>query len=173
MHDASPPVSVPRIATERLLLREPRMVDFDDYPANLADPLASEHLAGPVERRAAWHSFAAACGSWMLQGAGWWGIELRATGKLVGTVGAFFREGAPDLEIGWTVYRRFWGKGFATEAATAAIAYGLRAYSQTRAVALIAGANTASVRVSEKLGMRYDKDIDFYGKPIGRYVLEA
>ena len=164
--------SVARIKTLRLLLREFRVGDFDDYAENMADPVATEHLSGVVDRRTAWRQFAAATGAWMLNGGGWWGMEESATGKVVGTVGAFFREFAPDdLEIGWTVYRRFWRQGFATEGAAAALAYGFDSMKATRASSLISPANVASVGVSRSIGMAYETDVDFFGQRIGRYAI--
>lgn len=163
--------SIPRIRTRRLLLREFRKSDFDDYAANLADPVATEHLSGVVDRRTAWRMFGAGAGFWVLNGGGWWGVELRETGRLVGTVGAFFREHAPDeLEIGWTVYRQFWRQGFATEAAAAALAYGFEAHDVKRAIALISPKNLASIGVSRAIGMQFDSEVDFYGERIGCYA---
>ena len=172
MNDDEPRVFVPRIATARLMLREFRLSDFDAYAENLADPVATEHLSGIADRRTAWRSFAAGAGFWMLHGAGWWGVELTGTGELVGTVGAFFRETSPELELGWTVYRRFWRQGFASEAAAAALAYGFEKHKPRRVIAHISAANAASVGVSQKIGMHYETDVDFYGGLVGRYAVE-
>ncbi len=165
----APPV-VPRIETERLVLREFRVSDLDEYAAHFADPIAMTHLGGVVDRRAAWRMLAAGSGFWMLTGGGWLGMELRETGRLVGTVGAFFRECSPELELGWTVYRTHWGKGFATEAARAALAFAFDAHAVDHAIAHVDAANVASIRVTEKLGMRYDGEGELYGLKSGRYV---
>jgi len=116
--------------------------------------------------------FLAASGSWVLQGAGWWSVEVRETGEVVGDVGAFVRETCPDFEIGWTLYRRFWGRGFAIEAARAALAFTFESLHARRVVAHITAANAASVAVAQRLGMTYESDVDFFGEPIGRYVVE-
>src|SRR5579862_6339241 len=105
--DRSAPVSIPRLATERLLLREYRMGDFDAYADSVADPEASR-FTGLLDRKHAFRVFAAQTGTWQLSGAGWWAIELRATGELAGRIGAFFRDGFPDLELGWFIHRGFW-----------------------------------------------------------------
>jgi RimJ/RimL family protein N-acetyltransferase len=169
--DHGPSVSVPRILTPRLLLREFRIADFDAYAEHVADPIAQASLSGPVDRRAAARLFAAASGAWMLYGAGWWAIEHRATGNVVGTVGAFFRESHQDLELGWSLYRAFWQQGFATEAARAALDFALVKHGRTRAIALIDSANTASIRVSERIGMGYERDVDFFGTQTGCYAI--
>jgi RimJ/RimL family protein N-acetyltransferase len=90
-------VIVPHVATARLLLREFRRTDFDGYAAALADPIAAQVGGVAVDRRLAWRSFATGIGTWVLEGAGWWGVELVETGAMIGTVGAFFRETSPEL----------------------------------------------------------------------------
>lgn len=163
--------TIPRISTERLVLRGYRASDFEAFATNLADPVVTEHLDGVVSRRNAWRILAAGTGSWVLNGSGWWAVTLRDTGELVGTVGAFFRE-APwtDLELGWTMFRRHWGRGYASEAAGAALAWGFEAHPVPRVIAHIDPRNAASIRVSERIGMRYDGEADFYGERSGRYV---
>lgn len=163
---------VPRVTTDRLLLRGFRREDFDTYAEAFADPVFTEHLSGTLDRRSAWRSFGAATGFWLINGGGWWAVELRETGQLVGTVGAFFRETSPELEIGWTIFRPFWRRGFASEAAKAALDFAMEAHTAPRAYALINADNVASIRVSERLGMRYDTDVDFYGETVRRYVVE-
>lgn len=171
MGESSPAFTVPRVRTSRLLLREVQLSDFDAYAENMADPVAMEHLSGVLDRRHAWRAFAAQAGFWMLQGAGWWGVELSGTGALVGSVGAFFRETSPDLELGWTIYRRHWGQGFATEAAAAALAFARAAYPDRRVVAHISKENGASIAVSRHLGLSYAGDVSLYGETIGLYTL--
>jgi RimJ/RimL family protein N-acetyltransferase len=170
--DRSAAVSVPRIATSRLLLREYRLSDFDAYAEHLADASAQQHLSGVVDRRTAWRLFMVGPGSWMLCGAGWWAVELTETREVVGTVGAFYREKAIELELGWNIYRKHWGRGFATEAAKAALEHGFTALDAPHAIALIDAPNAASIRVSRKLGMQYEGDVEHFGSPVGRYVVK-
>lgn len=178
MNDSAFHVSIPRLTTRRLLLRELRRSDFDAYAEHMTDPVAMAHPFGVVDRRTAWRQFAASTGAWLLNGAGWWAIELRATGEFAGCVGAFFREtsfdgNAPaDLELGWSVFPRFWRQGFASEAASAALAHGMAAHKVKRVIAYIDPTNLASIGVSQRLGMRYETDIEFYGIRTGRYAIE-
>jgi RimJ/RimL family protein N-acetyltransferase len=168
--DASPPVSIPRLSTPRLRLREYRMQDFDPFAAHLADPEVT--VLGSCDRHTAWRIFGCQVGLWLLQGAGWWAVELRETGQLVGTVGAFFREGIPGIELGWNTYRAFWGRGFASEAAGEALRFALEVRGERQARVLIAPGNAASIRVAQHLGLRYDAETELYGKPVGRYTVE-
>ena len=148
------------------------MPDFGVYAANLADPTATKFMLGPADRRAAWRAFAAQTGSWFLNGGGWWAVEKQEGGAVVGTVGAFFRETTEaDVELGWSLYPAHWGQGFATEAAAAALRYALDTHGARPIVAHILADNVASIGVSKHLGMKYEADVDFYGEPIGRYVI--
>jgi RimJ/RimL family protein N-acetyltransferase len=166
--DRSPSVSIPHLKTARLTLREFRMGDFDAFAAHLQNPVASAFIS-QADRKDAWRIFGCATGMWLLQGAGWWSVEVRETGQLVGTVGAFFREGWPEMEIGWNTYQAFWRRGFASEAAGEVLRYALEVRKERRVTALIDPGNTASLRVAAHLGMKHESDTELWGNPIGRY----
>jgi RimJ/RimL family protein N-acetyltransferase len=172
MAEAPCSVSIPRLTTPRLLLREYRATDFDIFCANMQDPTATQFLSGAPDRRTAWRVFTASAGQWVVNGAGWWGVELRETGEVIGWVGAFFRETSPHLEVGWSLRPKFWRQGFATEASKAALASGIERFDPRRVVAHIANANAASIKVSEKLGLRYEADVPFYEETVGLHVLD-
>ena len=169
VEDRSPPVSVPRLRTQRLLLREYRMADFDAFAAHFADPTSMEIL-GVQDRRGAWRIFASNMGGWLLQGSGWWAVERLEDGELVSYAGAFFRETWPEIEIGWSVYRDHWGKGIAPEAVAEVLRWVFDERKEKRATALIDAANARSRRVAAKLGMTYEAETDLFGDPVGRYV---
>jgi len=169
MDDHSPAVSVPRLQTPRLLLREYRLSDFGSFAEHLADAAAGA-FTGVYDRRSAWRIFGCNMGEWMLKGAGWWGLELAETGALVGNIGAFLREGWPEIEMGWNVFRPYWRQGLATEAATEVMRYAFEVRKEARVTALVDPNNTASIKVTARLGMAFAGDADFYGKPVGRYA---
>jgi RimJ/RimL family protein N-acetyltransferase len=162
-------MSVPHLQTERLLLRQYRRADFEDFVAHLTNPVSSAHFA-PADRPAAWRIFCSQAGLWLLDGAGWWAVEERQTGKLVGNVGAFFREEATVMELGWNTYSDFWGQGFANEAAAAALHYALEIRGEPKVRALIASANESSVRVAKRIGMTYESETEMHGKTVGIYT---
>jgi RimJ/RimL family protein N-acetyltransferase len=171
---------VPHLTTERLLLREARRSDFDQYATIVMDPKRATP-PGAVDRRTAWRMFTASQGSWIVDGIGAWAIEHRESGAFVGTIGAFYREPPPgpneesdDLEIGWTLVEQHRGRGFATEAARAVVQYALPARNAVRIVAHVDHDNPASIRVAEKLGMRYEREVPWYFETrLRRYVLDA
>jgi len=161
--------SVPYLHTERLTLREYRREDFDAFAAHLADPVSSAHL-GLADRHAAWRIFCSQAGLWLIHGAGWWAVEDKETGQVVGTVGAFFREESTVMELGWNTYRALWGQGFANEAAAAAVDYVLEIRREPTVRALIASANESSLRVARRLGLAYEAESEVNGKAVGIYV---
>jgi len=163
--------SVPYLHTERLMLREYRREDFDAFAAHLADPVSAAHLV-LADRQAAWRIFCAQAGLWLMDGAGWWSVEEKETGRLVGSVGAFFREESTVMELGWNTYRAFWGQGFANEAAAAALHHALEIRREPKVRAVISSANESSLRVARRLGLTYEAQTEIYGKTVGIYTRE-
>ena len=172
----APPI--PRITTDRLLLRGWARDDFEAFASILMDPTRPT-AHGPMDRRTAWRHFTAGIGLWALDGIGWWAVEDRASGALAGTVGAFHREPPPgpnavdDLEIGWSLVPAFRGRGIATEASKAMLAHVVDTRKNERVIAHIDHDNPASIRVAEKLGMRYERETEFYDCRLRRYVLPS
>src|SRR5688572_22301946 len=163
--------SIPYLQTQRLRLREYRTADFDAFAGHLADPESAAFLS-VTDRPTAWRIFGYQAGLWLLRGAGWWAVELRQTGQLVGSVGAFFRESSAVMEIGWNTYRAFWGQGFASEAAAAAIAHAFDVRHEPKVTALIDPRNEPSLRVARRVGLTYEGETELFDKPIGSYALE-
>jgi RimJ/RimL family protein N-acetyltransferase len=171
MHPMDHPftVSVPHLHTERLTLREYRRADFDLFADHLTNPESSVHL-GSADRQTAWRIFTSHAGLWLVYGAGWWAIEDKQTGQLVGTVGAFYREHSTVMEMGWNTYRAFWGKGFANEAASAVLNYVFEVRRELSVRALITPDNDSSRRVAERLGMTYEMETELNGKAMNSYL---
>ncbi len=164
-------ISVPHLHTERLTLREYRVDDFDLFADHLSNAESSAHL-GAADRQTAWRIFCSHAGLWLLNGAGWWSIEDRQTGQLLGSVGAFFRFESTVMEMGWNTYRAFWGKGIANEAAAAVLDYAFEVRGEKKVRALIASGNESSRRVAERLGMTYEMETELNGKGINSYMRE-
>jgi len=99
---------------------------------------------------------------WDRHGFGLFALELRATGELIGFTGLavpeFLPEVMPAVEIGWRLGRPFWGQGLATEAARAALRFGLIDRGLDRIVSIAQAGNDASERIMGKLGMRLERE---------------
>jgi RimJ/RimL family protein N-acetyltransferase len=147
------PASI-RLETDRLLLRPPAMQDFDAWAALATDEETMRHLGGVQPRAIAWRNFAFAVGSWHLQGFCGFTVIEKSSGDWVGRVGPLQPEGWPGTEVGWTLARAFWGKGYAVEAATAAIDWAFDQLGWTEVIHCIGADNLASIAVATKLGSR-------------------
>jgi RimJ/RimL family protein N-acetyltransferase len=152
---------VPVLQTERLILRAHTLADFPAYAAMWADPGVTRHIGGaPLNEEEAWGKFLRAFGQWSVMGFGFWSVSERRTGLRIGEVG--FVEGRRDItpsivgvpELGWAFAPHAHGKGFATEAARAALDWGEMHFGRVRMVCIISPDNAASLRVAAKLGFR-------------------
>ncbi len=150
-------MSTAALDTPRLVLRQWRDSDREAFAAINADLAVMEFFPALQDRAAS----DAMIESWreQIQVQGWsnWAVERRDTGALAGFVGLTRPRRAlpftPCIEIGWRLGRAHWGRGFATEAARAALAFGFERAGLDEIVSYTALLNHRSVAVMEKLGM--------------------
>jgi RimJ/RimL family protein N-acetyltransferase len=168
-------LAIPTLETERLRLRPFRRSDLEDYAALNADPEVLRYLGGGAptwDRGRSWRHLAFLMGHWQLGGAGMWVVEHRETGSFAGTVGFAAPEGWPGFELAWILARRWWGQGFATEAAREALNYAFKSLEKDRVISLIHPENRASIRVAERIGERLEKRIEHGGREMLCYGLD-
>ena len=144
-----------RLETARLLLRPTRAEDFDGWAALMGDVEAAQYLGGAQPRAAAWRGFLAMAGAWQIQGFAMFSVIEKASGRWIGRVGPWVPEGWPGTEVGWGLIREAWGKGYATEAATATIDWAFDTLGWSEVIHVIDPQNTASVTVAERLGSKH------------------
>jgi RimJ/RimL family protein N-acetyltransferase len=158
----------PELETERLRLRQFCDSDLDEYARITADPETMRHFARgePFDREQALRSLGYISGHWRIRGYGLWAAEDKASGALIGRIGLLRPDGWPGLEVAWLVARERWREGFATEGGRAALDHAFTTLGERRAVSLIAPENTASIRVAEKLGMRFAEPRQIEGKSV-------
>ncbi len=144
---------IPHLETERLVLREMRNEDFEAWASFMADMEVVRYLNGsPQLRSDAWRNMAMTLGHWALRGYGMWAVERKEDRAFMGRVGMFSPEGWPGLEVGWTLGRPYWGKGYATEAAAASMRYAFLTQPVDRIISTIHPENKASQAVALRLG---------------------
>jgi len=95
-----------------------------------------------------------------------WKLQLNGDDEAVGLCGIQPLEGTSDIEIGWWLARRHWGEGIATEAARAAMRDAFTRVGLDRLVAIARAENAASLRIMEKLGMKYEREHVHRGIPV-------
>lgn len=163
------------LETEHLILRPFRDADTDAYAAMGADPEVMEFLSadgGLLSRADAWRQMSMFLGHWALRGFGTWAVEEKASGEFVGRIGLHYPEGWPDRELGWTIARKFWGKGYATEGARASMDHAFVALGWTHLVSLIHPSNHRSARVAERLGQRLFGKAEVRGLHLNMYRID-
>jgi RimJ/RimL family protein N-acetyltransferase len=142
----------PTLETERLILRPPAAEDLDGWAELMGDPESARFIGGPVERPAAWRGLATMTGSWALHGFGMFSVIEKASGRWVGRLGPWRPEAWPGTEIGWGLIKHVWGRGYASEGATAAIDWAFDTLGWTDMIHCIELANTPSKRLARRLG---------------------
>ena len=163
---------VPVIETARLRLRGHRVGDFDACAAMWADPRVTRWIGGkPATKQEVWSKILRYAGLWSLLGYGYWAIEEAAGGTFVGELGFadFKRTIEPPIdgvpEAGWAIVPSAHGRGYATEALGAIVAWADANLSMPRTVCIIGDDNAASIRVAQKCGYREATRTTFGGTP--------
>jgi RimJ/RimL family protein N-acetyltransferase len=148
--------------TSRLGLRMFEEADWDALDEIFRDEECVRYTIGsPLLRWQTWRTLAGYIGHWHLRGYGPYAVVERATGAMIGPVGLWYPGEWPEPEIKWSLARRFWGKGYASEAAAAVKAMAARTLGWRRLISLILPENHRSKAVALRLGGRYEKTIPF------------
>ena len=164
---------LPRLETDRLVLRELRHTDARDLYEYCSDPLVSRHVL--------WDTYTSVADARMYirtvrrqyrQGfPGTFAVELRDSGKVIGTIGfMWINPEHRSCEVGYSLNRRYWNKGYTTEALKRLLAYAFDELHLNRAEAQFETGNPASGRVMEKSGMHYEGTLRQRLKNKGRFV---
>ena len=149
------------IVTRRLRLRRLTDTDRDTTARWNADPRFTENLAGVQTREQSDEAFDRWERHWDEHGFGILGIEWKDTGELIGRTGPQFHRSWPaDPEVGWGLDPAWWGKGIATEAGAASVAWALGPLDYDQVVSITTEPNTASLNVMRKLGFELHTRLD-------------
>ena len=164
------------LRTERLVLRPVSLEDLDDYVALFADPEVVRYLGdgatATAEESREWVETSLERNASL----GWDMRTVRThDGAFIGRCGIAVREldAGVEREIAYALARERWGRGFASEAATAVRDHALAGGGERRLISLVAHGNVASERVATKLGMRFERDVEFHGRTCKLLALEA
>ncbi len=152
--DRLAPDAGPLLETTRLILRVPRVEDFERYAELHADEQATRYIGGPLSRAAAWRKFLQMPGAWMLQGFAMFSVLDKASGRWLGQLGPWRPEGWPGNEMGWSFHPDAWGRGYATEAARVAMDWAFEVLGWESVIHCIDPANLPSQRLAQRIGSR-------------------
>jgi len=175
------PLQPPQLTTARLRLRPWRAEDREPFAAINADPAVMEHFPSTLARRESDALAEHIDGELRRNGHGLWAVEIPRQACFIGVVGLQQTDAelpfARTTEIGWRLGRIYWGRGLASEAARAALAYGFDVLALEQIVAYTAAGNLRSRRVMERLRMHREPREDFIhprlaaGHPLAAHVL--
>jgi RimJ/RimL family protein N-acetyltransferase len=140
------------IETPRLILRLPSIEDLDPWSAMMADEESAKFIGGVTPRSITWRALMTMIGSWHAHGFAMFSVVEKSSGRWVGRLGPWMPDGWPGTEVGWSIVRDCWGKGYAPEGATAATDWAFDNLGWTDVIHSIAPANVASQQVARKLG---------------------
>ena len=118
---------------------------------------------------ATWRAMASMAGHWLLRGYGPYAVEEKTTGSVLGTVGPWYPLEWPEPEIKWALSRRFWGKGYASEAARAVQVMAREHLPELALISLIDSRNEPSIRLALAIGATLEREIEFAGGPFHVY----
>jgi RimJ/RimL family protein N-acetyltransferase len=181
-HVNTPPSTLPdSIRTDRLLLRGWRDDDLVPFAELNSDPEVMTYLPALLDSRES-DAFATRIRAQLEQrGFGLWAVEIPEMASFIGYVGLsvpqFTAAFTPCVEVGWRLARAHWGRGYATEAARAALTFGFERVGLDEIVSFTVPANARSIAVMERLGMSRDPADDFNhpslpaGHPLQPHVL--
>jgi 3-dehydroquinate dehydratase/shikimate dehydrogenase len=153
------------IKTKRLVLRQWQDCDLDPFAALNADPRVREFFPGLMSREESDHAVKLMSDHIARYGWGFWAVSLIETGEFIGVIGLeevyFDAHFTPAVEIGWRLAFDYWGKGYATEGAIAALKYGFETLSLDQIVSFTTVSNMRSRHIMEKIGMHHNLQDDF------------
>lgn len=172
MTNPPPPArEIPTLTTQRLTLRPYTPEDIDPLHRLLNEGDVLRYFPNPsppaLEKVEKWvQGFLA---HWQEQGYGWWALERLGDPSLMGWCGLTFLPETGETEVAYLLGRPYWGKGFATEAATAALRFGFERLALPRIIGLVHPDNRGSQHVLEKLGMSLVDRSLYFGMDLLRY----
>ena len=154
------------LETARLTFREATTEDGDFVLELLNEPSYIRHVADRGLRTredAARYIEEKFLPSYAQHGFGFYVVELKSNGEAIGICGLAKRETMEDVDVGYSFLERFWGNGYAVEAASAVMNYARGVLGLRRVVGVTAPENASSIKVLEKIGLRFEKMIHLPG----------
>lgn len=148
------------LETERLIVRQLTTEDAEFILKLLNDPSFIRNIGDRHVRTiddACSYILKGPAASYAENGFGLYLVQLKETNESIGMCGLIKRDGLDDVDIGYALLPGYWSKGYAVECARATMAYARDIIGLKRLVAIVDPANESSIRLLEKLGLRYEK----------------
>ena len=163
------------LETARLVLRPLTMGDVEFMVGMWSDPGVNQFIGGPKTPAEIRRKIQDAVDHQQVHGFARWAVTLKRNSDLIGLCGPMLRliDKVNEVELGYAFPRMYWGLGYATEAAGASLEHCRRALGHQRVVAIIHPDNHASIRVISKIGMHFERSIEWEPERVNLYCTAA
>src|ERR1700686_5048457 len=160
------------LETEHLLFQPLTRSNLDDLTTLYADPEVMRFLGGPRGKNEVQHVLNRYIQEYEIYGHSFFATIRKSDQRFIGQCGLLNQEveGLPEVELAYLLAPEYWQNGLALEGTQALKDYGLRQMGFPRIISLIPPDNSASIHIAEKIGMRYERDVDQWGE---RFCLYA
>lgn len=162
------------LETPRLSFRQLTWADLDALATLYTDPVVMTFLGGTRSLEVTRQQLERLLGHYEQYGFGLWATIHKADNRWIGRCGLLPHpdiDGQPEVEIGYTLAKDYWGQGLATEAAAAIRDYGFNQLGRDRLISLISPANLASQKVATKIGLTHEKDVLLQNQTVRVYAI--
>lgn len=159
------------LETERLILRLFDEKDVEEVYAMRRDPAIMRFIREPQNRAESANWVKLVSSRWLDEKIGFCAVIEKASGGFIGWCGIWKLKETGEFEIGYAIAEKFWGKGYAAEAARKILGYAFEKLKPEKIVAVAQPENQASRRVMEKIGMSFDYTGVFYGNKLVHYSI--
>jgi ribosomal-protein-alanine N-acetyltransferase len=162
------------LETEGLLLREFVLDDVEDFFGMVSDPDVTRYTgdAAKTVEDARKVLEERPLQVYRKHGYGRWATVYKPTGKVIGFAGLKYLDDVNEVDLGYRFFKEHWGKGLATEASRAVVGYGFDVLRLRRIIAIADIDNKASIRVLEKVGLRFEKFTTYRDHEVAWYGIE-
>jgi len=160
------------LETEHLLFQPLTRANLDDLAALYADPEVMRFLGGPRRKDEVQHVLNRYIQEYEIYGHSFFATMRKSDQRFIGQCGLLNQEveGLPEVELAYVLAPEYWQNGLALEGTRALKDYGLQQLGFPRVISLIPPDNGASIHIAEKIGMRYERDVDQWGEHFRLYA---
>lgn len=165
---------MPEIETSRLILRQFSLKDVDELYQFYQNPEVMKYVGtGIITKAETEAKILTMIEHWQKNNFGMWAVVNKINNKMIGRCGLCFLDNTEEVELGYILDQAYWHQGLATEASKASLRYGFEQLKLEKIVAIAVPENIASRRVMEKVGMKYEKEANYYDSNVVYYTISS
>jgi ribosomal-protein-alanine N-acetyltransferase len=167
-------VERPQLNTDRLCMAACRFRDVDELHAIMSNPAVMKHIGkGALAKKEVSEFVVRSNRNWELTGMGWWSVRLASTNTLIGNICLKEASDIDEIEVGFALDNSVWRQGYALEALTKVLSYGLEDLSLNRIAAIVRPENQASLSLLERCNFVFEKETYHRNRRLMLHVLRT